>query len=133
MNCRTRLNEREQMNKQKITRPVRHCKWFGIQQFAFCNLQFAICIFFGCSDQSRAADTADPRRWVAENMAPLVELYRHLHQTPELSLKEKETSTRMAKELRDAGVTVTTNVGGYGVVGVLANGPGKVLMLRSDM
>jgi hippurate hydrolase len=39
----------------------------------------------------------------------------------------------MAKELRDVGVTVTTNVGGYGVVGVLANGPGKVLLLRSDM
>ena len=57
---------------------------------------------------------------------PLVELYRHLHQTPELSQKEKETSARMAKELRDIGVKVTTNVGGYGVVGVLENGPGKV-------
>ena len=31
------------------------------------------------------------------------------------------------------GIKVTTNVGGYGVVGVLANGPGKVLLLRSDM
>jgi hippurate hydrolase len=50
-----------------------------------------------------------------------------------LSQKEKDTSARMAKELRDAGIKVTTNVGGYGVVGVLANGPGKVLLLRSDM
>ena len=39
----------------------------------------------------------------------------------------------MAKELTDLGMKVTTNVGGYGVVGVLENGPGKVLMLRSDM
>jgi hippurate hydrolase len=39
----------------------------------------------------------------------------------------------MAKELRDLGIKVTTNVGGFGVVGVLENGPGKVLMLRSDM
>jgi hippurate hydrolase len=39
----------------------------------------------------------------------------------------------MAKELRDVGATVTTEVGGYGVVGVLANGDGKVLLLRSDM
>jgi hippurate hydrolase len=39
----------------------------------------------------------------------------------------------MAKELRDLGIKVTTNVGGYGVVGVLANGPGKVLLLSSDM
>ena len=66
-------------------------------------------------------------------MPSLVELYRHFHQTPELSLKEKETSARMAKELEDVGVKVTTNVGGYGVVGVLKNGPGKVLLLRSDM
>ncbi len=81
----------------------------------------------------RAAETEDPRRWVAENMPALVELYHHLHQTPELSSKEKETSARMAKELRDIGATVTTNVGGYGVVGVLANGTGKVLLFRSDM
>ncbi len=86
-----------------------------------------------CSDQIKAADTADPKKWVADNLGSLVELYRHLHQNPELSAKEKETSARMAKELRDLGVQVTTNVGGYGVVGVLANGPGKVLLLRSDM
>jgi hippurate hydrolase len=70
---------------------------------------------------------------VKANMPSLVELYRHLHQTPELSLKEKETSARMAKELEAVGIKVTANVGGYGVVGVLANGPGKVLLLRSDM
>jgi amidohydrolase len=81
----------------------------------------------------RAADTADPGNWVKANMASLVELYRHLHQTPELSQMEKETSARMAKELEDVGIKVTTNVGGYGVVGVLENGPGKVLMLRSDL
>ena len=55
-----------------------------------------------CGGQLRAADTADPKKWVADNLASLVELYRHLHQTPELSQKEKETSARMAKELRDA-------------------------------
>jgi amidohydrolase len=80
-----------------------------------------------------AADTADPKKWVADNLASLVELYRHLHQTPELSQQEKETSFRMAKELTDVGAKVVAGVGGYGVVGVLANGPGKVLLLRSDM
>jgi hippurate hydrolase len=39
----------------------------------------------------------------------------------------------MAQELRDLGAKVTTDVGGHGVVGVLENGPGKVLMLRADM
>src|SRR4051794_36726030 len=71
--------------------------------------------------QSPAAESSTPNDWVKSNMSSLVELYRHLHQTPELSLKEKETSARMAKELKDLGVEVTTNVGGYGAVGVLKN------------
>ena len=63
----------------------------------------------------------------------LVDLYRQLHANPELSLQEKETSGRMAKALKDAGFEVTGGVGGYGVVGVLRNGPGKVVLIRTDM
>jgi hippurate hydrolase len=96
-----------------------------------CVAVVAVCNFQGIA--ARAADTADPKQWVAANLGSLVDLYHHLHQTPELSQREKETSARMAKELRELGIKVTTNVGGYGVVGVLANGPGKVLLLRSDM
>ena len=99
--------------------------------FALCFALVAVCTFQGRT--LWAAEAGDPKNWIADNLASLVELYRHLHQTPELSQKEKETSARMAKELRDVGVKVTTNVGGYGVVGVLANGTGKVLLLRSDM
>jgi len=80
-----------------------------------------------------AADSADPVDWTNANMTALVELYQHLHQNPELSLKEKETSARMAKELEAIGAKVTANIGGYGVVGLLENGPGKVVLLRSDM
>lgn len=79
------------------------------------------------------ADDATPQIWVAANIGPLVELYCQLHQSPELSLKEEKTAARMADELRVLGLTVTTGIGGHGVVGVLQNGPGKVLMLRSDM
>jgi amidohydrolase len=96
-----------------------------------CVILPAICLF-NCVTL-RAADSHDPRDWVKQNMASIVELYRHLHQTPELSKKEKATSARMAKELRDVGAEVTTNIGGFGVVGVLANGSGKSLLLRSDM
>jgi hippurate hydrolase len=92
----------------------------------------ALCVGVSASNVN-AADTTDPRAWVKDNMAQLVELYRHLHQSPELSKQEKETSAKMAKELGDIGANVTTNIGGYGVVGVLENGPGKVLLLRSDM
>ena len=63
----------------------------------------------------------------------LFELYQHLHRHPELSLQEVETSARMAEELRAAGYEVTASVGGHGVVAVLRNGEGPVLMLRADM
>ncbi len=60
-------------------------------------------------------------------------LYIDLHQTPELSLLEEKTSAKMAAALRAAGFEVTTGVGKHGVVGVLKNGPGPVVMLRTDM
>ncbi|UJP64243.1 amidohydrolase [Mongoliitalea daihaiensis] len=60
-------------------------------------------------------------------------LYKHLHQNPELSLQEKETSARMAQELRALGYEVTEGIGGYGVVGVFKNGVGPTLLIRTDM
>ncbi|EOZ99005.1 N-acetyl-L,L-diaminopimelate deacetylase [Indibacter alkaliphilus LW1] len=60
-------------------------------------------------------------------------LYKELHQNPELSLQEKETSARIAEELRDLGYEVTEGIGGYGVVGIMKNGPGPVLLIRADM
>jgi amidohydrolase len=62
-----------------------------------------------------------------------LELCKHLHQNPELSLQEFETAKRMAAELREAGFEVTENVGGNNVVGVFKNGDGPVVMLRTDM
>jgi len=63
----------------------------------------------------------------------LQSLYFHLHSNPELSFQEKNTATRIATELRKAGFEVTERVGGYGVVGVLKNGEGPTLMLRTDL
>lgn len=64
--------------------------------------------------------------------AYLDSLYLYLHQHPEISFHEKETGKRMADELRKAGFEVAENVGGYGVVGVLRNGKGKTLLVRTD-
>ena len=78
------------------------------------------------------ADTA----WqtaLQEDYAYLEALYIHLHQNPELSFYEEQTSARLAAELRELGFTVTEKVGGYGVVGVLENGDGPVVLLRTDM
>ncbi|MDN5205570.1 amidohydrolase [Fulvivirgaceae bacterium BMA10] len=63
----------------------------------------------------------------------LSELYFDLHRHPELSLFEKETSKKMAGELREIGFEVTENFGGYGVVGVYKNGDGPVILYRTDM
>jgi amidohydrolase len=60
-------------------------------------------------------------------------LYVHLHQHPELSGEETQTAATLATELRTLGYQVTEHVGGTGVVAVLANGPGKTVMLRTEL
>jgi hippurate hydrolase len=60
-------------------------------------------------------------------------LYVDLHQHPELSLQEKETAAKLASRLRALGYEVTTGVGGHGLVGVLRNGPGPTVLLRTDL
>ena len=65
--------------------------------------------------------------------AELADLYRDLHQHPELSFAETRTSGIVAAGLRAAGFEVTEGVGRTGVVGVLRNGPGPTALLRADM
>ena len=62
-----------------------------------------------------------------------LQLCKLLHQNPELSFQEFETAKRLAQELKDAGLEVTEDFGGNSVVGVLKNGKGAVVMLRTDM
>ena len=62
-----------------------------------------------------------------------VGLYKHLHAHPELSYQEVHTAARVADELRKAGAEVTTGVGKLGVVGVLRNGTGPTVLIRSDL
>ena len=85
------------------------------------------------------AQTSDVQ--ITQDLPSLVTIYKTLHQAPELSRHEKNTSALLARELRSAGFEVTEHVGkysdaeqvGYGVVAVLRNGPGQVLLIRSDM
>nr|WP_040597835.1 amidohydrolase [Sphingomonas elodea] len=81
-----------------------------------------------------AAAAADPvREATARAMPQLMALYRDLHANPELSLHEVKTAAKMAAAAREAGYEVTEKVGGTGVVAVLHNGPGPVLLIRADM
>jgi amidohydrolase len=78
--------------------------------------------------------SADPLHdRVAAELPSLMTLYTDLHQHPELSGQETASAARLAKAARDAGFDVTTGVGGNGVVAVMKNGAGPVVLLRADM
>lgn len=83
-----------------------------------------------CGQPATGDDVTD---WTKDNLATLSELYRHFHSHPELSYLEKETSARLAGELKKTGAKVTAGVGGYGVVALLENGKGPTVMMRCDM
>lgn len=78
-------------------------------------------------------DQARIDAWVDRELPDLLEIYRHLHAHPELSLEEEKTAALVAKTLRDAGYSVETGIGGHGVIGVLRNGEGPTLLIRADM
>jgi amidohydrolase len=63
----------------------------------------------------------------------LAGLFDHFHRNPELSTIENETARRMALELSLAGYDVTEGVGGTGVVAMMKNGEGPLVMMRADM
>ncbi len=85
------------------------------------------------TDTKLAERTKAIRARIDAELPQLEELYKHLHTHPELSLQEVATAARMAKELRALGFEVTEKVGGTGVVGLLKNGPGPVVMVRTDL
>ena len=60
-------------------------------------------------------------------------LFVHFHENPELSFLEHKTAARMAAELRKTGAEVTENFGGTGVVGMMKNGVGPLILVRADM
>jgi len=77
---------------------------------------------------------ADPLRdAIAADMPSLMTTYRDFHANPELSFEEVKSAAKLAAEAKKLGFEVTTGVGKTGVVAVMKNGPGPVVMLRADM
>lgn len=78
---------------------------------------------------------------VSAELPRLVETYKTLHTSPELSTQEAKSSALVASRLRELGYDVTERVGKYsdtdatcyGVVAVMKNGKGPTLLIRSDM
>ena len=95
------------------------------------NLSFVIALASAAiSSTASAAALSDAIR---SDMPVLMELYRDLHAHPELSMQEVRTPAKLAPEMRKLGFDVTEHVGKSGLVAVMRNGPGPVLMLRADM
>jgi hippurate hydrolase len=67
------------------------------------------------------------------NYPALETFYQDLHRNPELGFNEHQTAAKLAERAKALGFEVTTGVGGTGVVAILKNGPGPVVMLRTEM
>jgi hippurate hydrolase len=82
-----------------------------------------------------------PQSIADAELPSLLTIYKDIHSHPELSTKEQRSSAIVAKELRAAGCEVTENFGHYdnpdwkcyGVVGVMKNGDGPTVLVRTDM
>ena len=78
---------------------------------------------------------------IDRELPSLIETYKSLHESPELSMKEEKTSATLASRLKALGYTVADNVGdygepgthSYGVVAMMKNGDGPVVLLRTDL
>ena len=82
-----------------------------------------------------------PQSLADAELPSLLGIYKDIHTHPELSGQEERTAALVAKELRAAGCEVTEHVGkfensklkAYGVVGVMKNGDGPTVLVRTDM
>jgi amidohydrolase len=80
------------------------------------------------------AASVGPRLSEIDSLYPGIEaLYIDIHAHPELAFEEKNTAAKLAARIQGAGYDVTTGVGGTGIVGLLKNGDGSVVMLRTEL
>jgi amidohydrolase len=86
------------------------------------------------ADPAGAAVLREAIQPLVEHEYPSLEkLYFHCHTHPELSFREEKTAERLAQEMKALGIEVATGVGGHGVVGVLRNGGGPTVLIRTDL
>lgn len=104
----------------------------AISRSNFLKLGFSLLLVTACSVSALAQNT--PLEKQVNSVFPDAQaLYLDLHEHPELSSHETRTAAELANRLRALGYEVTEHVGGTGVVGVLKNGPGPTVMLRTEL
>ncbi len=87
------------------------------------------------------AAQSDLDQKIDSNIEDWVGTYKHFHANPELSTHEKETAALIASTLRKLGYEVTDHFGkyedaeavSYGVVGVMKNGAGPTVYVRTEL
>src|SRR5258708_9316285 len=102
-------------------------------------MQPAVCLWLVFAVSGLAQQT--PQSLADAELPSLLGIYKDIHSHPELSGYEERTAALIAKELRAAGCQVTEHLGkyensklkGYGVVGVMKNGDGPTVLVRTDM
>jgi amidohydrolase len=106
-------------------------KW---QRIAACGIALA------AVEATAIAGAQEVPALVEQQLPGLLTTYKSIHSAPELSHHEAQTSALLAEELRKAGYSVTERVGkypdgsqAYGVVGILKNGAGPMLLVRTDL
>ena len=91
------------------------------------QLSFAIALLAAAPVSGQT--TADIDAYYPE----LQTLYQDIHRNPELAFQEVQTAAKLASRLKALGYEVTTGVGRTGVVGLLRNGAGPTVMLRTEL
>ena len=98
------------------------------------TLSKSIALVAGLSLVSTAALADDLKEAIDQDYrSHLAPLFKHFHANPELSSAEHQTAKRIAKELRAVGFEVHEGIGGTGIIALLKNGDGPVVMVRADM
>lgn len=95
---------------------------------------------FAASATPLHAQGADPAAAIVRldamldrEMSGLIATYRDLHAHPELAMQEQRTAAILAARLKKLGYTVSENIGATGVIAVLRNGEGPIVLARADI
>ena len=92
-----------------------------------------LCLLLSCGMQTAANADSLAQEVDSIYQSKLKDLFLYFHQNPELSTMEHQTSARLADELASLGFTVHRGVGGTGIVALMENGEGPLVMFRADM
>src|SRR4051812_20280987 len=124
--------------------PLSACQFFS---FPVCSMTArlaallftTVCVSISTSLFAQQPQT--PQQLADAELPSLLTIYKDLHTHPELSTFEEKTSAIVGKELKTVGCEVTDHLGkystpnltGYGVVGLMKNGAGPTVLVRTDM